>query len=194
MYLENKEITEYFKGKKNKDLQKVPEELLFKNFKGYAENYYKIIQEAHKENKPWFSENLKNIFKDYTWPYYFMDFETVTQGVPIIKGTEPSYPLPFQWSVHRWDSIKEEIKLEEAKSFLDFEDQNIERNFIESLLNAIGSKGTIFAHSASTEISVLEKLLKKDNLKNISDKITKLIDRVVDTKKIVTERTSIHPL
>lgn len=183
----NKEITEYFKGKKNKDLQKVPEELLFKNFKGYAENYYKIIQEAHKKNKPWFSENLKNIFKDYTWPYYFMDFETVTQGVPIIKGTEPSYPLPFQWSVHRWDSIKEEIKLEEAKSFLDFEDQNIERNFIESLLNAIGSKGTVFAHSASTEISILEKLLKKDNLKNISDKITKLIVRVVDTKKIVRE-------
>ena len=183
----NKEITEYFKGKKNKDLQKVPEELLFKNFKGYAENYYKIIQEAHKKNKPWFSENLKNIFKDYTWPYYFMDFETVTQGVPIIKGTEPSYPLPFQWSVHRWDSIKEEIKLEEAKSFLDFEDQNIERNFIESLLNAIGSKGTVFAHSASTEISVLEKLLKKNKLKDLSDKIIKLINRVIDTKKIVTE-------
>jgi len=183
----DKKITEYFKDKKNKDLQKVPEELLFKNRKGYAENFYKIIQEAHKENKPWFSDNLKNIFKDYTWPYYFMDFETVIQGVPIIKGTEPSYPLPFQWSVHRWDSIKEEIKLEEAKSFLDFEDQNIERNFIESLLNAIGSKGTVFAHSASTEISVLEKLLKKNKLKDLSDKIIKLINRVIDTKKIVTE-------
>jgi hypothetical protein len=116
-----------------------------------------------------------------------MDFETATQGVPIIKGTEPNYQLPFQWSVHKWDSIKEEIELKEAKSFLDFEDQNIERNFIESLLDAIGSKGTIFAHSASTEISTLQRLLKKDNLKNLSDKITKLIDRVVDTKKIVRE-------
>ena len=120
-------------------------------------------------------------------PYYFIDFETAIQGVPIIKGTEPNYQLPFQWSVHKWDSIKEEIELKEAKSFLDFEDQNIERNFIESLLDAIGSKGTIFAHSASTEISTLQRLLKKDNLKNLSDKITKLIDRVVDTKKIVTE-------
>ena len=150
----NKKITEYFKDKKNKNLQEVPEELLFIKRKGYVENYYKIIQEAHKENKPWFSENLKNIFNDYTWPYYFIDFETVTQGVPIIKGTEPSYPLPFQWSVHKWDSEKEEIQLKEAKSFLDFEDQKIERNFIESLLVAAGSKGTIFAHSASTEISV----------------------------------------
>ena len=183
----DKKITEYFKNKKNKDLQDVPEEFLFKNRKGYAENFYKIIKEAHKKNKPWFSENLKNIFKDYTWPYYFIDFETAMQGVPIIKGTQPSYPLPFQWSVHKWDSIKEEIQLKEAKSFLDFEDQNIERNFIESLLDATANKGTVFAHSASVEISVLQKLLKKENLKDLSDKIIKLINRVVDTKKIVTE-------
>ena len=183
----DKKITEYFKNKKSKDLQDVPEELLFKNRKGYAENFYKIIKEAHKKNKPWFSENLKNIFKDYTWPYYFIDFETAMQGVPIIKGTQPSYPLPFQWSVHKWDSIKEEIQLKEAKSFLDFEDQNIERNFIESLLDATANKGTVFAHSASVEISVLQKLLKKENLKDLSDKIIKLINRVVDTKKIVTE-------
>ena len=183
----NKEITEYFKGKKNKDLQKVPEELLFKNRKGYAENFYKIIQEAHKENKPWFSDNLKNIFKDYTWPYYFMDFETAMQGVPIIKGTEPNYQLPFQWSVHKWNAEDEDIKLDEAKFFLAFDDQDIERNFAESLLEAVGDKGTIFAHSASFEISLLERLLKKDNLKDLSDKITKLINRVVDTKKIVAE-------
>ena len=183
----DKKITEYFKNKKNKDLQDVPEEFLFKNRKGYAENFYKIIKEAHNKNKPWFSENLKNIFKDYTWPYYFIDFETAMQGVPIIKGTQPSYPLPFQWSVHKWDSIKEEIQLKEAKSFLDFEDQNIERNFIESLLDATANKGTVFAHSASVEISVLQKLLKKENLKDLSDKIIKLINRVVDTKKIVTE-------
>ena len=34
-----------------------------------------------------------------------MDFETVQQGVPIIKGTQPNYALPFQWSVHKLESI-----------------------------------------------------------------------------------------
>ena len=183
----NKEITEYFKNKKNKDLQDVPKELLFIDRKDYAEDYYKRIKEAHKENKPWFSESLKNIFKDYTWPYYFMDFETAMQGVPIIKGTQPNYQLPFQWSVHKWDSIDKEIELKEAKSFLDFEDQSIERNFIESLLAAVGNKGTIFAHNASVEISTLQRLIKKDNFKDLFDKIIKLIGRVVDTRKIVTE-------
>ena len=183
----DKKIVEYFKNKKSKDLQDVPEELLYKNRKGYAENFYKIIKEAHKKNEPWFSDNLKNIFKHYTWPYYFMDFETVMQGVPIIKETQPSYQLPFQWSVHKWDSVKGKIKLKEAKSFLDFEDQNIERNFIESLLDATSNKGTVFSHSASVEISVLQKLLKKNNLKDLSDKIIKLINRVVDTKQIITE-------
>ena len=183
----DKKITEHFKNNKTKDLQDVPEELLLKNRKGYAENFYKIIKEAHKANKPWFSENLKNVFKDFSWPYYFMDFETAMQGVPIIKGTEPNYQLPFQWSVHKWNAEDEDIKLDEAKFFLAFDDQDIERNFAESLLEAVGDKGTIFAHSASFEISLLERLLKKDNLKDLSDKITKLINRVVDTKKIVAE-------
>ena len=54
-------------------------------------------------------------------------------------------------------------------------------------MDATANKGTVFAHSASVEISVLQKLLKKENLKDLSDKIIKLINRVVDTKKIVTE-------
>ena len=60
-----------------------------------------------------------------------MDFETVNQVVPIIKGTQPYYHLPFQWSVHKWESIDKEIKLNDAESFLDFEDQDIERKFAE---------------------------------------------------------------
>ena len=62
-----------------------------------------------------------------------MDFETVNQGVPIIKGTQPYYPLPFQWSVHKWDSIGKKIKLNDGESFLDFKDQDIERKFVENL-------------------------------------------------------------
>ena len=111
-----------------------------------------------------------------------MDFETINQGVPIIKGTKPYYPLPFQWSIHKWESIDKEINLKDAKSFLKFKDQNIERKFIESLLKAVGENGTIFAHNAiSTEISILKKLKEKDNCKNLADKIDKLIDRIEDT-------------
>ena len=145
---------------------------------------HKNIQEAHKTDKPWFSKNLKNVFKDFSFPFYFMDFETVAQGVPIIKGTKPYYHLPFQWSVHKLESIDKEIKLNDAESFLDFEGQDIERKFIESLLKAVGEHGTIFVHS-SFEKGVLDRLKDKDNCKDLADKIDKLISRLKDTLKIV---------
>ena len=178
----DKKLIEFMKSKGTTDLQKVPTSF-FKDRKDYAPGYHKIIQDCHKKNKPWFSPNLKNIFKEFSFPFYFMDFETIMQGVPIIKGTQPYYPLPFQWSVHKWESIDK--KINKGKSFLKFKDQDIERQFIESLLKAVGENGTIFAHNAEgVEIKTLEKLKEKDNCKDLSDKIDNLIERVEDTLKI----------
>ena len=41
-------------------------------------------------------------------------------------------------------------EIDEGKSFLKFTDQDIERQFVETLLEAVGKKGTIFAHSANS--------------------------------------------
>ena len=143
----------------------------------------RIIQKAHKKNEPDINPGVGKILKEFKWPFYFMDFETVQQGVPIIKGTQAYYALPFQWSVHKWDSPT--TKISDGMSFLDFSNQNIERKFIESLLDAVGDKGTIFAHHKSTEIKVLEKLKDKDSCKDLSEKIDNLIVRVEDTLSLV---------
>ena len=143
----------------------------------------RIIQKAHKKNEPDINPGVGKILKEFKWPFYFMDFETVTQGKPIIKGTQAYYPLPFQWSVHKWDSQTD--KINDGMSFLNFSDQNIEKKFIESLLDAVGSKGTVFAHNASTEINVIKKLKEKDSCKDFSEKIDNLVARVVDTLSIV---------
>ena len=175
----DKKLIEFMKSEGTIDLQKVPSKF-FKDRKDYAPGYHKIIQEAHKKNEPWFSPNLKQIFKKFTFPLYFMDFETVGQVVPTIIGTTPYYPLPFQWSVCKWESKDKEI--DKGKYFLKFNDQDIERQFIESLLKALGEKGTIFAHNAKgTEIKTLERLKDKDNCKDLSDKIDNLINRVEDS-------------
>ena len=165
------------------DLQKFPTKF-FRDHKSYAPGYHKIIQDAHKSNKSWFSPGLKGIFKDLNFPFFFMDFETVQQGVPIIKGTEPNYALPFQWSVHKLESIDKKIELNDAESFLKFDDQDIERKFVEELLKAVGNHGTIFVHSAYEE-KALERLKDKDNCKDLADKIDKLIARIKDTLPIV---------
>ena len=175
----DKKLIEFMKSEGTIDLQKVPSKF-FKDRKDYAPSYHKIIQEVHKKNEPWFSPNLKQVFKKFIYPLYFMDFETVGQVVPTIIGTTPYYPLPFQWSVHKWESKDKEIG--KGKYFLKFNDQDIERQFIESLLKALGEKGTIFAHNAKgTEIKTLERLKNKDNCKDLSDKIDNLINRVEDS-------------
>ena len=183
-----KKVKEYCVEKKIKDLQKVPTDLLVSQRKGYVQDYHKIIQAVHKSNKPWFSADLKDAIKEFNFPYYFMDFEYVNQGVPIIKGTQPYYRLPFQWSVHKWESIDKKIKPSDEKSFLEFDDQDIERRFVESLLKAVGENGTIFAHNAGpVEISILKELKEKDNCKHLIDKIDKLIERTKDSQILVGE-------
>jgi len=113
-----------------------------------------------------------------------MDFEFVQQIVPLIKNTRPLVDLPFRWSVHKWNSLDEEIKLEDGLSFLSFQDENIEKNFIESLLKAVGKTGTVFCHNATAEITQL-KNLKKYNFSNLADQIDQLIERIRDTKTLV---------
>jgi len=181
----NEELKKYMEKEGTMDLQKVPEEYLKKKRKGYAENFPQIIQDAHKNNKAWFGNDLKNIFKKFSFPFYFMDFETVGQTVPIIKGTKPYYPqLPFQWSVHKWESLDKEVSV--GESFLRFNDQDIERQFLESLLEAVGNEGTIFAHS-NYEKKILNQLKEKENCKDLAGKIDELIRRVEDSMTIARE-------
>lgn len=175
----SKDLKSYMEETKSNDLQKVPARF-FKDRKDYAKNYHGIIQQAHKNNKDWFDPNLKNVFKKFNFPFYFMDFETITQGVPLIKNTQPYEALPFQWSVHKWESIDKEI--DDGKSFLKFTDQDIERQFVETLLEAVGDNGTIFAHNAKwVEIRILNLLKNKDSCMDLANKIDKIIDRVEDS-------------
>ena len=99
------------------DLQEVPTRFLLNNRKGFANHYHKIIQEAHKNNEPWFNPDLKKVLKKFSFPFYFMDFEYVDQGIPIVKNTKPYVKLPFQWSVHKWESKDKEID-KKGKYFL----------------------------------------------------------------------------
>jgi len=178
-------LKKYMEKEKTIDLQKVPKEYLKKKRKGYAENFPQIIQDAHKNNKNWISKDLKNIFKKFSFPYYFIDFETAMQGVPIIIGTKPYHPpLPFQWSLHKWESLNQEIST--GKSFLKFNDQDIERQFVISLLDAAGKEGTIFAHS-DYEISVLNQLKKKENCNDLIEDIDNLIKRIENSLTISRE-------
>ena len=58
---------------------------------------HQAIQKAHQTLQPWFDSEIIAQIKLMPWPRYFMDFETVQQGVPLIVGTKPYQAIPVQW-------------------------------------------------------------------------------------------------
>jgi len=162
------------------DLREIPEFEL-------ENEHHRNIQKAHISGEHWFSPTLKNTVVSFAWPRYFMDFETVQQGVPIFPGTSAYQAIPFQWSVHRWDSFDQALKLEDGFSFLEFDSPALFRDFLESLLDILGSSGPIFAHHASTEIGMLNFLMNRPECQDLKVETQAVIDRVVDTLKLVRE-------
>ena len=176
-----KKIENFCKTNKIEKLKDIPKDLLQSSRKDYAENYHQIIQEAHIKNTPWVNKDISEQFKKWKMPFYFMDFETIQQGVPIIQNTKPFEQVPFQWSVHKLSQKGGEL---EEFSFIDFADQNIELNFLKKLIETLGDQGTIFVHNHPFEKGVLNKLKEKPKMKSYSGQIDSIIDRIEDTLEL----------
>ena len=176
-----KKIENFCKTNKIEKLKDIPKDLLQSSRKDYAENYHQIIQEAHIKNTPWVNKDISEQFKKWKMPFYFMDFETIQQGVPIIQNTKPFEQVPFQWSVHK---LSQKGGALEEFSFIDFADQDIEFNFLKKLIETLGDQGTIFVHNHPFEKGVLNKLKEKLKMKSYSDQVDSIIDRIEDTLEL----------
>ncbi len=148
---------------------------------------HEIIRQAHQSNIPYISKEMVEKVRSLPGPYFFMDFETVMQGVPLIPNTKPNDAIPFQWSVHRVDDIAKAVGLDDGKFFLEFLSQTLFRDFLLSLINALGDTGTIFVHHKSTEIKALRYLASQKKCEDLKEKVEKIIPRVEDTLDLVRE-------
>lgn len=45
-------------------------------------------------------EQIKELLDSFTYPLYFLDFETYQEPIPIIDGTRPYQQITFQYSLH----------------------------------------------------------------------------------------------
>ena len=159
------------------DLRDIPTEALPKPI-------HRTIQNAHKTNTTWIDPKLMAQINAYPWPRFFMDFETVQQGVPLIPETKPYDALPFQWSVHRWDYQEQEVKLEDGEGYLEFLNNEMARNFLVTLFKSVGSEGPIFAHNASFERSKLLWLSNRSDCLDLKPHVKLLVERIVDTLEL----------
>ena len=182
--LVGKRLEKKWLDKKIYDLRDLPKS----EFENYQDKEkYLIIQNCHQNNEEWIRPDFIEKLKNYAWPRYFFDIESVMQAVPIIPDTKPNDPFPFQYSVHKWKFEDQEITLEDSKQFLEFNSENMDRKYLEKLIIDLGNDGPIFAHNASTEIKALSYLVKRKNCIDLTDKIENIKTRIIDTAKLFRE-------
>ena len=110
---------------------------------------------------------------DIKFPAHFLDFETIMPAIPRYPGTRPYQTIPFQWSDH----ILHSNEGSDHKEFLCDEDIDPRKNFTQSLLEVLGSKGTIFIYTTYDQ-RILRELA--EQLPQFADRLNALNGRFVD--------------
>jgi len=162
------------------DIRDIPE--------GYLTNpKYEWIRRVTVAGTPDLNPKVADVMRQFAYPRYYLDFETIQFAVPIWKGTRPYEMLPFQWSCHM-ELADRELKHEE---FLGLGPDAPMRSFAEQLLTALSRHGegpifvySGFEHGRITELSAV--------FPDLSDRLECLVERLVDLLPI-TRAHYYHP-
>jgi len=98
---------------------------------------------------------LGEFFGKLEYPLYFLDFETFQTAIPLFEGTKPYQQIPFQYSLHVVESEKTKPK---HFSFLADGAKDQRKEFLSSLKENLGDKGSIIVYNQSFEKRILKEL------------------------------------
>ncbi|MBQ7306894.1 MAG: DUF2779 domain-containing protein, partial [Clostridia bacterium] len=123
-------------------------------------------------------ENLKGFIKKFSYPLYFLDFETTQEEFPEFDGIGPFEQIPFQYSLHY---IKEEGGEVFHTEYLAKENEDPRIDLVKQLVNDIPKDACIVAYNVSFEKRVITNLAKifpqyYDHLMNLTKNFVDLIE------------------
>lgn len=130
------------------------------------------------DGRPHVDPRLRAALQEVTYPLHFLDFETFNPTLPIYVRTRPYQVIPFQWSLHVRDRAGELSH----NSFLADGDGDPREGFAASLLDAIGSEGTIIAYS-SYEQTIIKQLA--GDLPQYAERLLDLNTRFLDLLEVL---------
>lgn len=120
---------------------------------------------------------IKEFLKDFTYPLYFLDFETYQQPIPEFDHVRPFMQIPFQYSLHYYESENSELKHEE---FLAEASIDPRRSLAEKLVKDIPINTCVLAYNMQFEKMVIKNLASlypdlSNHLMNIHDNMLDLM-------------------
>jgi hypothetical protein len=130
-----------------RDLRDVPAERL-------TAEMHRRVYDATVSGLPFFDLTATRSLRSLSYPYSYLDFETISFSVPEVIGTRPFEQIPFQWSVH----VEETPGSVRHAEFLAIDDFGNFDAISVALITALPASGPIFAYNASFEGRVLLRL------------------------------------
>ena len=131
-------------------------------------------------NQAYVSPDLNDTLNDMVYPIHFLDFETLFRAIPRYAGTRPYQSIPFQWSDH----ILFEDGTIEHREYLSEEDKDPREDFALTLLDVLGSTGSIATYT-NYEESVIKGLTYQ--IPEYRDQLLALLRRIKDLHKIISK-------
>ena len=136
------------------------------------------IRESVINQKEYIDPQLGEELNDVEYPLHFLDFEVFSPAIPRYAHSSPYQRLPFQWSDHMISSDGEMMHLE----YLHTTDTDPREDFVQTLIRALGDRGTIFVYS-QYEKSIIRSLA--DHFIHLRDSLDAVIDRLTDLAVII---------
>jgi hypothetical protein len=143
------------------------------------------IRQCVKGNQEYISPELREELEDVEYPVHFLDFETLGLAIPRYAGTRPYQTIPFQWSDH---VLREDGSIEHQE-YLCGEDKDPREEFAETLLEALGRRGSIVTYTTYEE-GIVRGLA--EDFPHYSGRLLATLDRVKDLHAII-RRHYYHP-
>ena len=95
---------------------------------------------------------VRQFLASFTYPLYYLDFETFGTAIPLFDSARPYQNIPFQFSLHIQESPGGDVK---HFAFLAEGKRDPRPELLKSLSRAIGDGGSIVAYNKSFEEKVL---------------------------------------
>jgi uncharacterized protein DUF2779 len=102
----------------------------------------RLIVDVAQSNQEFINqEAIKKEFQHFTFPLYFLDYETYLAAIPKFDGYKPQQQMVFQYSLHKMESLNGEIQHTEH---LAITKDDPSKSLVKQLREDIGDTGTVF--------------------------------------------------
>ncbi|MCY7411201.1 MAG: DUF2779 domain-containing protein, partial [Chitinophagales bacterium] len=131
---------------------------------------------------------LREFLNSFSYPIWFLDFETYSTAIPELNNTKPYQQIPFQYSLH---VLKENSSAPDHFEFLADPSIDPREPFMQHLMSHLGESGSIVAYNSPFENSRLKETA------IAFPKYTQIVEatssRFVDLMKPFRSRKYYHP-